>query len=412
MKDLVRSFFHANRPAIERKIVEITRDLVRVRTVNPGKERLGDFPYLKVSGQETLACDVVAKVLKDWGIPYEIHEGAPMRGNILARLFEGERTLMMGLHLDVVPPGEGWDSDPFEVTEKDGMLVGRGVLDNKGPLAATLLAAWILKESGVKLNGTLQIAGLASEEFREPGQEDPGIEFLLKNRLIAPDMAVIPDIGEQMKVIDIAEKGRAVYGIRTTGVQAHGSTPEMGINAANLMARVLVALEELNLPHEVHPVLKSPTKNLGVLRSGMAANVVPWEAQAEVDVRFVPGQTAESVRQILEQTAVKALGTRYGNKATVSVKTLSASEPHAISADHPLVHAIQANTKEVLGWVPEPIGIGGGTFAKSFNLGGIPAVGFGPGREDQFHVVNETIETQELTDFALIAALLACDLLS
>jgi len=65
----------------------------------------------------------------------------------------------------------------------------------------------------------------------------------------------------------------------------------------------------------------------------------------------------------------------------------------------------------VLGFRPEPFGIGGGTFAKAFNLGGIPAVGFGPGLEDQFHVVNEAIELEELVQFSLVAALIACDLL-
>lgn len=413
MKNKITAFFDQHKDQIRAKLVTITTDLVKAPTVNAGKGRMSEFPYLEVPGQERLAADVVAKVLDEWDIPYEIHEGGPQRANIIATLPGNKPTLMMGLHLDVVPPGKGWDTDdPFEVVLKDGKLIGRGVLDNKGPLASSLMAMWIIKESGVQLNGTFQVAGLASEEFREPGEMDPGIEFLLTNKLIAPDMAVIPDIGEEMKRIDIAEKGRVVYRIVTRGLAAHGSTPELGVNAANMMAHVVVALEGLEMPHEVHPVLGSPSANLGILRGGEAANIVPDECEIELDVRVVPGQSAESVRLLLLETAQKALEGRYDPKhAHVEVHTNDATSPHGLDAGHPLVVAVQDSAEAVLGFRPEPFGIGGGTFAKAFNLGGIPAVGFGPGLEDQFHVVNEAIELEELVQFSLVAALIACDLL-
>ena len=411
MRDKVIEYFNSHRDEIEELVVEITDRLVRQRTVNAGRERLGEFPYLEVPGQERLAADVAAEYLDRWGIPYEIHEGAPGRANIIANLSSGSPVLMMGCHLDVVPPGEGWDSDPWVVTRREGLLFGRGVLDNKGPLASSMVAAWILKESGVALNGTFQIAGIASEEFREPGEPDPGIEYLLEEGLISPDMAVIPDIGENMKMIDIAEKGRAVFRIVTTGRQAHGATPERGVNAVNMLARVLTALEELELPHDVHPVLGAPSMNLGIVRGGEAANTVPAKCEALVDVRFVPGQTAEGLTELFQAAAEAAIAGYAGDGVGVEVTVDTSVEPHAIDAALPLVGAVQSSVKEVLGFEPEPFGIGGGTFAKSFNLGGIPAVGFGPGADDQFHVVNEHIEVKELVDFSLVAALMACDLL-
>lgn len=412
MRDKVIEYFNTHRAEIEELVIEITDRLVRQRTVNAGKDRLGEFPYLEVPGQERLAADVVAEYFEKWDIPFEIHEGAPGRANIIGNLSSGSPVLMMGCHLDVVPPGEGWDSDPWVVTRREDLLVGRGVLDNKGPLASSMAAAWILKESGASLNGTFQIAGIASEEFREPGEQDPGIEYLLDEGLIAPDMAVIPDIGENMKMIDIAEKGRAVFKIVTTGRQAHGSTPERGVNAVNMLARVLTALEELDPPHEVHPVLGSPSMNLGVMRGGEAANIVPAKCEALVDVRFVPGQSTAGLVELFRATAEKAISGYSGEGVGVEVIVDSSSEPHAIDADLPLVKAVQSSVAEVLGFEPEPFGIGGGTFAKSFNLGGIPAVGFGPGADAQFHVVNEHIEVKELVDFSLVAALMACDLLT
>ena len=412
MKDKVRSFFDEHREYIERSIVEITRKLVAKRTVNAGKDRLSEFEYLEVPGQEAMACEVVREYLDEWKIPYEVHEGAPGRENLIASLFDGDKSLMMGLHTDVVPPGDGWDTDPFEVVEKDGRLYGRGALDDKGPLASVMMSAWMMKELDLDLNGKFQIAAIASEEFREAGEEDPGIEFLLKNKLVNTDMAIIPDIGEQMKLIDIAEKGRAVYKVSTYGAQAHGSTPEHGVNAANMMARVLTAYEGWELKHERHPVLESPTMNVGMIRGGSAANIVPGECHTTVDVRFVPGQTSEGVRQELEQKAREALADYLEDERTdVRVVVEDATEPHDIAADHPMIPAIQSNTDDVLGLTPQPIGIGGGTFAKAFNLGGIPAVGFGPGLDEQFHVSNEYVDTKELVDFCLITALVACDLL-
>lgn len=415
MKEQVKTFFAAHRTEIEAMVLEITTRLVACKTVNAGRDRLQEFDYLEVPGQETKAARVVAEYLDRWGIAYEIHEGAEQRGNIIANQFgPGGPVLMVGCHLDTVPPGDEskWNTDPFEVVEKDGVLFGRGVLDNLGPMAAGMAAAWLLQESGVKLKGTLQLAGIASEEFREPGEEDPGLEYLLNNKLISPDMAIIPDIGEEMKNIDIAEKGRMVLRIETTGRPAHGSTPELGINATLMMARILTAIEELELPHEVHPILGKPSKNLGVLRGGEAANIVPAGCVAELDVRFVPGQTAEGIRALVEEVA-KTTVADYCTMEGVGVEVTidSSTVPHAISGEHELVKAIQRSAAEVLGFVPAPFGIGGGTFAKVFNLGGIPAVGFGPGEDEQFHVANERIPLAELVQFSLVCALIACDLL-
>ena len=412
MKQKVLDYFNAHKDEVERLVVDITDRLVRQKTVNAGKDRLSEFPYLEAPGQERLAADVVAEYFDQWGIPYDIYEGAPTRANIVGNLGSGSPTLMMGCHLDIVPPGEGWATEPFEATRKGDLLYGRGVLDNKGPMASSMVAAWLLKNAGATLGGTFQIAGLASEEFREPGEEDPGIEYLLNNKLIAPDMAVIPDIGEDMKRIDIAEKGRAEFMITTTGRQAHGSTPDRGVNAVNMMARVLTAVEQLEMPHEVHPVLGSPSKNLGVLRGGEAANIVPGRCEAVLDVRFVPGQTVEQIQQLLLEAGQNAIAGYEGEGVGVEVTTGPYTVPHAMAADLPLVKAVQASVEQVLGFVPEPCGIGGGTFAKAFNVGGIPAVGFGPGADDQFHVVDEHIEVDQLVQFALVAALMACDLLS
>ncbi len=404
MKDALRRYFADQRAAIARTCVERLSRLVAVPSVNAGRERLGEFPYLRVPGEESRVVAVLQDIFAELGLPCETPALVPERGNVLATLGTGRPTLLVGLHLDVVPPGDGWTTDPWTVVEQAGRLYGRGVLDNKGPAVATLAAMEALVRVGVPLRGSLQFAGIASEEFREPNEPDPGIAFLLQHGLLKPDFAIVPDIGERMRRIDIAEKGRVEIVVTAIGRQAHGSTPERGDNAVYRMAPFIERLKTLTLPHVPHPVLGGPTVNLGLIRGGAAANIVPGRCSVTLDVRFVPGQTADGIL-----AAFRAVTAELGGDWEFAVR--DAVAPHAVAADLPLVKVVQANAEPVLGFRPEPFGMGGGTFAKAFNLGGIPAVGFGPGDDEAFHVANEWVELDELVDFAEVLAGIAVDLL-
>jgi acetylornithine deacetylase/succinyl-diaminopimelate desuccinylase-like protein len=406
----LKDYFSQHEARIREELVALTSDLVAQPTVNPGKARLADFPYLRVSGQESRAALVASKKLRDWGFQPRILEAEPERGNLLVTYGSDGPELLLGLHLDVVPPGDGWASDPFQVELRDGRLYGRGTLDDKGPLAASMLALKALKDVGVPLRGRVTIAALASEEFREPGEPDPGFAYMYANGFLNPNAAIIPDVGENLRRIDVAEKGRLVLGIKTHGRQAHGSTPELGVNAGVALCEALAAIHRLQLPHSPHPVLGSPTINVGVLRSGEAANVVPAAGYGEVDIRWVPGQDAEGIVAMVLDTARQALAASLP-EATVEVTILSATEPHGVAADSLLVRSIQRCTQDDLGFTPQPFGIGGGTFAKAFNLAGIPAVGFGPGDEDQYHVTNESISLDELYQFTRLICFIAIDFL-
>lgn len=405
-KTAVNDYFARHREQVRREIVELTSRMVRERTVNVVPEKLADFPYLKQRGEEYRVAGIVTEVLRSWGIAYEVYERERGRSNVVGSVGSSKARcrLLVACHMDVVPPGDGWETDPFTPVERDGFLYGRGVLDNKGPLAASLLAARVLKEvvGDDLLGGQFLVAALADEEASAP-EGDFGIGWLLEEKLIHPTCAIIPDIGENMRSIDVAEKGRLVLRVKARGVQAHGSTPERGVNAVYKMARFVTLVEELELPHQVHPVLGSPTVNLGEIHGGAAPNIVPGECTAYIDVRMVPGQTVEGVRQIFA-----ALAKQVAHDFVVEVQ--SASEPHAIDPKIELVAAIHRNVEQLLGWRPQPIGMGGGTFAKTLNLAGIPAVGFGPGDDTAFHVANERVEIKQLVDFAQVVSLVALDL--
>ncbi len=408
-RSAVKHYFQENRDALEAWVVDITREMVRERTVNVVSEKLAEHPYLKIRGEEYRVAKIVEREFNRIGIPHRFFARMEGRPNLIGTLgadSTGKR-LLMPAHMDIVPAGDGWDSDPYQALEREGKLYGRGTLDNKGPLASIILAAEVLKVLGLdlQLRGQLMIAALADEEAEDPDGVDYGIGYLLEEKLIAPTHAVIPDIGENMKRIDVAEKGRSVVKISATGRQAHGSTPERGINAVYMMASLVREIEVLCLQHQPHPVLGEPSLNLGEMHGGAAPNIVPGSCYIFLDIRTVPGMTKDGV---LDQ--LRACGDRVAD-GKFEYQVLSWNDPHGIDPDNELVRSIQANSQKLLGFQPEPFGMGGGTYAKTLNLRGIMAVGWGPGDDEAFHVANEFVEIGQLLDFAQLTCLVALDLL-
>lgn len=408
-KQAVKNYFKQNQDLIKNRIVKLVKEMVKEKTVNVVSEKLSEHPYLKIRGEEYRVANIVKREFDNIGIVYQ--EFARMKGrpNVIGKLGKGSsgKSLLMPAHMDIVPAGEDWDTDPFVVVEKDNKLIGRGTLDNKGPLASIIAAGEILKKLNLdeQLNGELLIAALSDEEAEDPDGIDYGIGYLMEEKLINPTYSVIPDIGENMKKIDIAEKGRTVFKITAIGKQAHGSTPERGINAVYLMAKLVSEIEQLKMTYEVHPVLGHPSLNLGEIHGGAAPNIVPGSCLIYIDIRSVPGQTKEGVLGELNSCAAKIDPEKF------KIEMMSWNDPHGISPDNDVVKAIQKNCNDLLGFKPEPFGMGGGTYAKTLCLNNVLAVGWGPGDDEAFHVSNESVDIQQLIDFAQLTCLLALDLL-
>ncbi|MFH2025762.1 MAG: ArgE/DapE family deacylase [bacterium] len=409
LKTTLKQYFKDHSDDIRQHVIDLTIEMCKHKTVNVVSEKLSEHPYLKIRGEEWRVAEIVKRELDKMGIPYEEFARMEGRPNVIGKIGKdanGKR-LLMPAHMDIVPAGEGWDTDPYDVIEKDGMLIGRGTLDNKGPLASIMAAVDVLKKLNIdkELNGQLMIAALSDEEAMDPDGIDYGIGYLMEENLIAPTYSIIPDIGEEMKFIDIAEKGRTVFKIIAIGKQAHGSTPERGINAIYMMAKMVNEIEKLKFDYQVHPVLGHPSLNLGEIQGGAAPNIVPGTCMIYIDIRSLPGMTKDGVIAQLQDCADKVKNGKF------EIKLMAWSEPHAISPENELVDAIQANAKEILGFVPVTGGQGGGTYAKTLNLKGVMAVGWGPGDDNAFHVANEYVEIQQLVDFALLTCLCAVDLL-
>lgn len=409
MKEKIKSYFKENHHSLQKEMLTLLSEMVAKKTVNVPSNKLANFDYLTMRGEEWQVGEIVKREFEQWGLRTKVAERVKGRMNVIGYVGRNEdqnKKLFMACHMDIVPPGQGWDTDPFVMTEKDGKVYGRGVLDNKGPLVSSMLAAKVMKTvlGDEALSGELQVAGMADEEASDPDGIDYGIHFLMEEKHIDPTYAIIPDIGENMLKIDVAEKGRVVVTVIAKGVQAHGSTPHLGVNAIHKMARFLTLLEEHTLTYDEDPILKEPTVNVGEIHGGAAANIVPNECTCDIDFRIVAGQTPDGVLGELKELAAKVADDFEFNVA-------SATTPHSINPENILVKSIQENS-ETFGMRPVPFGLGGGTFAKGMNQHGILAVGFGPGDDTAFHVANEYVEIKQLMIFAELICLVALDLVA
>ena len=387
-------------------IVDLTLRICRARTVNYMPD---DFPGggpddMPAPGMESRVTSILAEECRRLAIPFTTHAKVEGRESLLASVGQkkpGYRHMLVLLHTDTVPAGSPsvWKRPPFEPTEEGGRLYGRGVLDDKGPLSASFAALRLLKEREESLPGTFTFGAVCDEEVGV----GVGLPFLIEQGVITCTDAVIPDIAGNMKEINIAEKGRVLLKVATQGKQAHAMEPAKGVNAIHALARVLLAIERMTLKHAPHPLLGGPTINTGLSRGGVAPNAVPADAQAILDIRYVPGQTAEGIRSEIAAAATKAIADMPGASCEASI--VQDALPCEVSPEAPIV-------KRLLRHAPEAkvIGSGGGTFAKDLVLMGVDAVGWSAGDEETYHQPNEEIEVEQLVTFAGRLAALALEI--
>ena len=257
--------------------ISLTRDLLRFDTVNP-------------PGHERDCAQMAGGLLKDWGYDVQYFEYADSRTSVLARLGDPDKKpLCLTGHLDVVPLGSRkWSKDPFAGEADGDKLYGRGVSDMKSGVAAILLAA---RSFAKKLGGTpgIVIVLTAGEEGGCVGSAQ-----LAKTQLLGKAGAMI--VGEPTSNYPlVGHKGSLKFHARFKGVSAHGSMPELGVNAIYKAAKAIGKLEAFDFHTPAHKVMGKPTLNVGIMEGGNTVNAVPDAASFGVDIRTVPGMDHEEV---------------------------------------------------------------------------------------------------------------------
>jgi succinyl-diaminopimelate desuccinylase len=250
----------------------LTKALLRFDTVNP-------------PGREGDCARYAGAMLQEWGYAVEYFDYEEGRTSVVARAGVSDKKgpLCLTGHLDVVPLGaREWSRDPFAGETDGDKLYGRGASDMKAGVAAILLAARAFSN---KLSGSpgVVVVLTAAEEGGCIGSAQ-----LAKTQLLGRAGAMV--VGEPTSNYPlVGHKGSLKFHARFRGVSAHGSMPELGVNAIYKAGRALSKLENFDFNAKPHPVMGKPTLNVGTFAGGSGVNVVPDEATVGVDVRTVPG---------------------------------------------------------------------------------------------------------------------------
>lgn len=365
--------------------------------------RLVSVPSHTVAGQEQ-AANILEQFLHNAGIATKRQIVENWGVNIIATLPSetGEIGLALNGHLDTVPPSVNAPFSPFEAIIHDGCLWGRGAADMKGGLASMAAALKAIHAAGIPLKRSVALTAVAAEE-----QGNRGTAALLNQGFRATWAVVGEPTG--MDVV-IAHKGVDRYRVIVKGRATHESMPEQGINAIIAAAYMIVALDRELFSHsgkDAHPLLGTPTYNVGIIQGGISRNIVPDQCIFQISKRWLPGDSPQAIRQEIE-AVIRSVRTQ----ASVSVMhepeyDIIPHSPLDISPTHPLVRSLVMAMTQVTGCKPTIKGMPAFTDGALLQAAGIPAVVFGPGDLSLAHSDNEHVPLADLLTAAQIYAALA-----
>lgn len=393
-------------PTAEDEVVDLCTELIRIDTSNYGD---GSGP-----GERT-AAEYVATKLDEVGIGCELVESAPGRASVVARLTGQDPTrdaLLVHGHLDVVPANAAdWQVDPFSGELRDGCIWGRGAIDMKDMDAMMLAVVRHWARTGTTPPRDIVLAFIADEE----AGGDYGSSWLVKNRpdLLAGCTEAVGEVGGfsytvsddlRLYLIETAEKGMAWMRLTATGTAGHGSMLNDD-NAVTELAAAVARLGRHQFPVRMTPTVRHfldeisaalsiqldyddlettvaklgpiarligatirHTVNPTMLSAGYKVNVIPGEAHANVDGRFLPGLEEEFLAELDE-----VLGPRIRREYIhhhIAMETefsgsLVEAMAAALKAEDPTARAI-------------PYCLSGGTDGKNFSRLGMRCFGFAP----------------------------------
>jgi succinyl-diaminopimelate desuccinylase len=364
-------------------LIPLLQALVRIPSPNP-------------PGDTRAIADFIAEEMRAAGCA--VSQYAPPQKpealSTIAVVGSGDPVIMLHAHIDTVPIAQDeagkWSVDPYAAVVKDGRVYGKGSVDDKAPLAAMMIAMLDAAQKAEKLRGTLVLVAAAEEE----------VGGRLGTRWMA-DAGLLPTcdfivVGEQTyNRVATAHKGVLRATVRTTGKSVHATNPDRGINAITAMAKAVVALDMYHqaLQTRVHPMVGTPSCNVGVIQGGSTANAVPDSCAIYLDRRMIPGEDPAEVQRELESVIASVDAT----PAQISIGDFLVSDWFESSINTPLAQTFMDCVRGALNADPGPVGYLPGSDAK--HLKGVlrgEMIIFGPGSYEVAHAYDEYVDVAEL----------------
>ena len=348
-------------------------------------------------GNEAKAAQYVRDLLAMEGFDASFQEYKPGRINVVARMENGAGPVFaFNTHMDVVPVGEGWSSDPFSLKEAGGKLYGRGACDCKGPLASMLEAMRMLAADRAAWSGTLLGVFVADEEIASEGAK-----FYAAGRPKI-DAAVI---GEPTSNATFsAHKGSLRPVVRVHGVAAHSGTPHLGENAIYRAGELLGLIAEHHekvVRHRSHPLVGAASLTVTRINGGHADNVLPAICDLLLDRRMVPGEKEDEVKREIGDL-LQLAHQRFGLRAEIIDYKATTGGATETPVDRPIVQVSLAASRAHGVSKPGPYGFQGGCDLVHFSSVGAEGTVIGPGDLAVAHKPDEFVPLDEFITSSLI----------
>ncbi len=362
-------------------IEQLLSNLVAINSINPDLVPGG-------RGEAEIA-HFIANWAEQADLEVHTHEPIPGRPNVaaIARGSGGGRSLMLNGHMDTV--GVEGMTGPHQPFVKNGRLFGRGAYDMKAGLAACMLAVKNAKQK--HLRGDVILTAVMDEEYAGVGTTD------IAKRYHA-DAAIVAEFTE-LKLI-LAHKGFVWLDVETIGVAAHGSRPELGVDAIAEMGSMLVELKKLdqNLrSHPTHKWLGNGSLHASLINGGRELSSYPDRCLLSIERRTIPGETPEMVEAELHEIIQRL---QLSDPAFVAnVRRGIDRLPMETPEDSAIVKAVKGAAGKVLKHPPEFAGVPFWTDAATLWAAGIPSILFGPSGAGA-HAIEEWVDLKSVEDCA------------
>lgn len=336
-------------------------DLVAIDSVNPAL-------VPGAAGEAEIAAYVAAWT-RERGLQVTVVDEPPGRPSVVAvaRGTGGGASLMLNAHTDTV--GVAGMAGPHDPQVRDGRLYGRGAYDMKGGLAAIMIAGAATAAEG-RLRGDVVVTAVADEEHASEG-----VQAVL--RRFGADACVVTE-PTQLRAC-VAHKGFVWAELETRGRAAHGSRPDLGVDAIAGMGPVLaeIAALQARLDGDPHPLLGPASLHASVIGGGQELSSYPARCVLGLERRTLPGEGVEDVRRELEGLLARARAADPRLATELRIGLWRAA--FEVSPDAEIVRVLRAAGEAVLGDAPPIVGDHPWMDAAFTAAAGIPTVVFGPG---------------------------------
>ncbi|EAG2076222.1 ArgE/DapE family deacylase [Listeria monocytogenes] len=376
----------------ERKI-QILKDIVNIDSTNGHEEQVANY---------------LQKLFAEYGIESEKVQYDVDRASLVSEIGSNDgKVLAFSGHMDVVDAGDvsKWKFPPFEATEHEGKIHGRGATDMKSGLAAMVIAMIELHEEKQKLNGKIKLLATVGEEVGELGAEQ------LTQKGYADDLDGLI-IGEPSgHRIVYAHKGSINYTVKSTGKNAHSSMPEFGVNAIDNLLLFYNEVEKfVKSIDATNEILGDFIHNVTVIDGGNQVNSIPEKAQLQGNIRSIPEMDNETVKQVL----VKIIN-KLNKQENVNLELIFDYDKQPVFSDKnsDLVHIAKSVASDIVKEEIPLLGISGTTDAAEFTKAKkeFPVIIFGPGNETP-HQVNENVSIENYLEMVDVYKRIATEFLS